>query len=765
MRKKKIEKNKTLSTIKWSILILIAIFFAILLFLLLLPKKPDIIKGVTYDLKYPKISHYSQVPREVFEKDFKLMKKAGINTIRLYGIPPEFILDLADKYGIKVIETIVFPGDWTDFTSPYQLQALKREAIRNINRDIDRECIYAWSIWNDAPWTYGTGKGDVIKAYGEERVSSFLRELYEVAKKHDPLRPVTAATLTINEEAKRLGADFLDILGYNIYLGISDWRDGSYDSELAKKMVDELVSLSREYGKPVFIAETGYSTHWAEDLQEDVIRSQIAKVGRRLKGVVLFQWADDWSKAGDVNVHNDDIEEHWGLLEGARKPKGGYQAAKEMFKVSVFRKCLLSISDYFRGSYFAVRKRALRKRWKEDSIVDREIENLQNRLNLKPSSGEVPAVLDELANKFFKRKGFDQFASFLEEYKSSYPDSEHKELLDYYIALSGWSKLEYLAGGGMWELYYAEKTRHLDEILNLLEGASEKASGKESYLKVLYLEWLIHNDILVGRENIALEKLEGSIKSYSESTGDITPLITYSRLLREEGEVQLSGKLLREYASCVGKFMEPDEAVSLLEKKAEIELKNGNFDGAKILYDAYLNIIIRNYSEEDASFAILELANLYKRRSLLDESVEVCGRLLKEFPNSELADDATYAMALALKEKRSYSKAIKAFHDFIVSYSDSDLSKSAIKEVLSIFTVYGKGTRAEKTVSFLKEIIAIYPASDFSIVARFELASSLVFLGKKEEAIREYQYIIDNHADSDYADYSKRSIEHLMRGE
>ena len=50
-------------------------------------------------------------------------------------------------------------------------------------------------------------------------------------------------------------------------------------------------------------------------------------------------------------------------------------------------------------------------------------------------------------------------------------------------------------------------------------------------------------------------------------------------------------------------------------------------------------------------------------------------------------------------------------------------------------------------------------------MARFELASSLAFLGKKEEAIREYQYIIDNHADSDYADYSKRSIERLMKGE
>jgi hypothetical protein len=170
--RKKSKVNERLVIVRSVIIALIVIFFALLILLLLLPKEPEIIKGVTYDLKYPKISHYSQIPPEVFEKDFKLMKDAGINTIRLYGVPPEFILDLADKYDMKVIETIVFPGDWTDFTSPYQLQALKREVIRNIKRDIDRECIYAWSIWNDAPWTYGSGRGDVIKAYGKERVSN-----------------------------------------------------------------------------------------------------------------------------------------------------------------------------------------------------------------------------------------------------------------------------------------------------------------------------------------------------------------------------------------------------------------------------------------------------------------------------------------------------------------------------------------------------------------------------------------------------------------
>ncbi|MBL7070980.1 MAG: tetratricopeptide repeat protein [Candidatus Omnitrophica bacterium] len=758
--KNKIEGGR-LRIARRLVLGLLALFFAILIFLVLLPKKPDAIKGVTYDTQYPKVRHYSQIPREVFEEDFKRIKEAGINTIRLYGMPPEFILDLADKYGIKVIETIVFPGDWTDFTSPYQLQALKREAVRNIRRDKNRECIYAWSIWNDAPWTYGTGKGDVIKAYGKDVVNSFLKELYETVKKQDPLRPVTAATLIVDEEAKTLGADFLDILGYNVYLGVSDWRSGMYDPDLAKKTVDELVEISRKYKKPIIITEMGYSTYWTAKLQEDVISDQIAKVNRHILGAILFQWADDWSKAGDINNQDDNVEEHWGLVKGDRKPKGGYYAAKQMFRNTIFRNFLLAISEYCRGTYNAVKRSALRKVWKEDIIVDSDIEKLENQLNLTPSSPAVPDMLEDLAGRLLEKRGFDQLSSYLEEYMSSYPDSEFSGLLHYYAALAGWCKLEHLAHIGSWETYYAEKMRHLSKVVGHMKTARKKTEGAEYYLKVLYLEWLIYNDLLVGQETVALERLEKEIMAHAKSTGNAMPLLTYSELLQEEGEVRLSRRLLREYAANIGQITDAGKVKALLTEKAELALSNGDVERAKILYNIYMNNVIQNLSQEEASFAIMELASSYKRNEVYDEAVNVYQRLIAEFPNSELADDAAYAIGVALKEKRSYSKAIQAFRDFIVNYSESDLAQSAIKETLSIFTVYSQGARAQKTISFLKEMIALYPDSDFSIMARFELASSLASVGAKEEAIREYQHIIDNHPDSDYAKYSRTSIELL----
>ncbi len=761
MSKKMPKKEQRMKLFKRIITGLVIVLFAILLIAVLLPREEDIIKGVTYDLKYPGIRHYSQIPRKVYEEDFRSIKEAGINTIRIYGVPPEFILDLADAYEIDVIETIVFPGDWTDFDSPYQLQALKREAVRNIRRDRDRECIVAWSIWNDAPWTYGTGKGDVIRAYGRDTVNDFLRELYMTVKKHDPLRPVTAATLTVNEEAMSLGTDFLDILGYNVYLGVTDWTTGAYDPATAEETVAELEALAAQHEKPVVITETGYSTFWDTHNQGSVIKDQIAKVDRKLKGIILFQWADDWSKAGTAEIQNEDVEEHWGIMTGKREPKPGYAAAQEMFKNSFFAGLMYGIADYFKGTYYAVRKRALRKKWEERPVVDKEIEDLQNELNLKPRSAAVPDILKRLSRLFFDKHAFNQFSAFLREYKAAYEDSPYKGLVDYYRALAGWTKLEFLAAGGKWELYFAEKARELDAIRKALKSAREKTMGTSHYLKPLYLSWLIHNDLLDGKESAALQELQQGIKDYAVRTGDFEPYLVYARSLSRQGETQIAEKLVKQFATDVKTAMDMDAASLRLKRVADAFLDEGRLSYAHILYNAYVNLAVRNYSEEDASFVVMEVADLFRRHGLYGEAEELYTRLTRDFSSSELADDAAYAKGVLLKETRSYSKAIKAFHDFIVEFPESELVKSAIKETLSVFTVYGKGTRESKTITFLREIIALYPESDFSAMARFELASSLESLGRKEEARIEYQYIIDHFPESEYAGYAQRSINYL----
>src|SRR5947208_4042332 len=61
------------------------------------------VKGVTYG-PFATGTHGSPFPeRAVVGRDFALMRGAGINTVRVFTVPPLWLLDLADEAGLKVL--------------------------------------------------------------------------------------------------------------------------------------------------------------------------------------------------------------------------------------------------------------------------------------------------------------------------------------------------------------------------------------------------------------------------------------------------------------------------------------------------------------------------------------------------------------------------------------------------------------------------------------------------------------------------------------
>lgn len=289
------------------------------------------VKGMAYGIEYPKctggMQDYDKIGREVFEKDFKMMKEAGINTIRTYEPLNIRLLDLAQQYGIKVIENIAYPCSTTDFSSDVHLSVLLDQALETIFKHRSHDAILMWSLWNDAPWVWGAG-GSPFEQYSAETISEFMKKLYNAVKKADPHHPVTASNV-LGFKGSDLGFDFLDVLGFNTYLG----GIGGFVPEDGESDMRKLVALSEKYNKPVVILETGFSTFGQNMDQGEIIGKQIKMIGENLAGFCIFQWADGWNKAGFKNEQNDDIEEHWGILTGYRVPKSGYSTLSRYFNV------------------------------------------------------------------------------------------------------------------------------------------------------------------------------------------------------------------------------------------------------------------------------------------------------------------------------------------------------------------------------------------------------------------------------------------------
>lgn len=291
------------------------------------------IKGIAYGISMPGLppgvegGGFNKIPTSVFENDFRMMKETGINTIRTYEPLPDSLLDLIEKYDLKVIEQVVYPSAYTDYASKEQLNSLKRMATEVVKKHKNRKCILMWSIWNDAPFLYDE-PGNPIPHYGFDTVNNFMKEIYLAIKAVDKGHPVTAANI-LNVQGYELGLDFLDVIGCNAYIGGHGY--GWRGKEDALRSIKTMVEISNKYNKPVFITETGYSTFVKKDSQDKALEVQIKSVDESVAGIVIFEWADEWWKGGEPAVHNEHIEEHWGIVTWDRKPKPGFEVVSQLF--------------------------------------------------------------------------------------------------------------------------------------------------------------------------------------------------------------------------------------------------------------------------------------------------------------------------------------------------------------------------------------------------------------------------------------------------
>src|SRR6476620_9530211 len=61
------------------------------------------VKGTTYGTFAPNDEGIQFPPAEVVRKDFALMASHGFNSVRTYTVPPNYLLDLALEFYLKVM--------------------------------------------------------------------------------------------------------------------------------------------------------------------------------------------------------------------------------------------------------------------------------------------------------------------------------------------------------------------------------------------------------------------------------------------------------------------------------------------------------------------------------------------------------------------------------------------------------------------------------------------------------------------------------------
>jgi len=249
--------------------------------------------------------------------DFYLMKKMGVNCIRVYHQPfkinKKLLRDLYKNYGIYVAigdflgkYALGSGASWqegTDYNNPVHCKNMLESVKKMVLEFRDEPYVLLWILGNEN--VYG------VACNADKYPASFFKFANQAAKlikELDPLkRPVAIAsgdTLYLDLFAKY--CPDIDIFGTNSYRGkhgfLGLWED-------VKEIADKPVIIT-EFGAPSY-AE-GYTLKEAEDFQAEYLRNSWEDIynnsaglgcGNALGGFV-FEWLDEWWKAYEPFYHD-----------------------------------------------------------------------------------------------------------------------------------------------------------------------------------------------------------------------------------------------------------------------------------------------------------------------------------------------------------------------------------------------------------------------------------------------------------------------------
>jgi glycosyltransferase involved in cell wall biosynthesis len=265
-------------------------------------------KGVTYGPFGPNADCEHYPSRERTAEDFELIQKLGANLIRVYEVPPRWLLDLADERGIKVLIDIPWNKHLCFLDSP-KLRDEARAAVRNAVQNCARHpAIFAYSIVNEI-------SPDIVRWSGAEAVEDFLDELVKEAKGVDPECLCTFGNYPPTEFLRPREIDFLC---FNVYL---------HQQRPLENYLARLQTIAD--AKPLILGEFGVDSIREGEAQKcEMLEWQIESIFRAgLAGAVIFSFTDDWYKDGAQVMD-------WGLglTTRERAPKESFEVVRRKFR-------------------------------------------------------------------------------------------------------------------------------------------------------------------------------------------------------------------------------------------------------------------------------------------------------------------------------------------------------------------------------------------------------------------------------------------------
>jgi len=259
--------------------------------------KKFFIKGIGYSPYRPGQLPGSPIPMEIVEADFKRIKEAGFNTLRVWDTMPKEQLELAEKYNLKVIQAAYLQPN-VDFKYSGYMRMAESKVRQMCKLSRNHPNVIMYLIMNEP-------HAQAIMNSGVDNTLNLYKQLIEIIRQEDPNRPVSIAnaywTLWLDQS-------MWDVVCFNAY---------SYTAPVAgigfANFVKGLKSLHSK-DKPLVVTEfglsvspkgsAGYGGNTEKEQADGLVDCFRKLIEGGAVGGCVFEWNDEWWKEGTPDVHN-----------------------------------------------------------------------------------------------------------------------------------------------------------------------------------------------------------------------------------------------------------------------------------------------------------------------------------------------------------------------------------------------------------------------------------------------------------------------------
>ncbi len=279
--------------------------------------------------------------------DFELMKQMGVNTIRLYhhSHNKKLLQDLYKNYGIMVLMgdylgmyAVGSGVDWykgTDYTDPQQCENMMNSVKEMVMEHKNEPYILMWVLGNEnnygSPGIPGHIPGLGCQAKNQpEAYYKFVNKIAKWIKSVDPNHPVAICNgdLLYLDKFSKYCPD-VDVYGTNAYRGTHGFGRSLWEG--VKDECDKPVLIT-EYGCPAYMNDRDENEACAAQAEyhrgnwEDIFYNSAGYgIGNSIGGVI-FEWTDEWWKAGPPPELDPSRHESWSwnFKTKRRLPSGNF---------------------------------------------------------------------------------------------------------------------------------------------------------------------------------------------------------------------------------------------------------------------------------------------------------------------------------------------------------------------------------------------------------------------------------------------------------